>query len=462
MKKIVKSALAIALSATFLQGCQSTQAPQTQSSDATPKNIIMIVADGMGPVYPSAYRYYNDNPDTDIVESTVFDRHLVGSAITYPASVSGYITDSAAGATALATATKSYNKAIGVDVHKQPVDSVLQFAKDKGMKTGVVVTSQVNHATPASYITHNESRLNYNDIADSYIDNGINVDVLLGGGTKYFIREDRNLVSEFKQAGFSYIDSYESLNATDKTQPLLGLFAPVGLPWALDDKKPNRLSLMTKTALAHLENKNGYFMLIEASQVDWAGHGNDVASAMAEMSDLASTLKMLEKYVESNPDTLVVLTADHSTGGMSIAANGEYKWDPSSIRKFERSVDSIGKAFLKKNLSLEELSSALHTQVTDEEYQAVIDAKSKALTRVNAYTLLSREEKKSKRKPNASYIINPAINAIVDRTTNTGWTSGGHTGIDVPVYSFGKGFEKFRGVQDNTEIADKIFKMLGK
>jgi len=90
------------------------------------------------------------------------------------------------------------------------------------------------------------------------------------------------------------------------------------------------------------------------------------------------------------------------------------------------------------------------------------DAKSKALTRVNAYTLLSKEEKKSKRKPNASYIINPAINAIVDRATNTGWTSGGHTGIDVPVYSFGKGFEKFRGVQDNTEIADKIFKMLGK
>ena len=151
----------------------------------------------------------------------------------------------------------------------------------------------------------------------------------LGGGTKYFIREDRDLVSEFKNAGFQFIDSYEALNSTTTSQPLLGLFAPVGLPWALDDVQPNRLSAMTKTALSHLENDNGYFMLIEASQVDWAGHGNDVASAMAEMADLASTLKMLETYVENNPDTLVVLTADHSTGGMSIAANGEYKWDPS-------------------------------------------------------------------------------------------------------------------------------------
>ena len=152
-----------------MNGCQTTQKQaEIKSVEAAPKNIIMIVADGMGPVYPSAYRYYNDNPSTDIVESSVFDKHLVGSAITYPASVSGYITDSAAVATALATATKSNNKAIGVDVHKQPVDSVLQYAKDKGMKTGVVVTSQVNPATPASYITHNESRLNYNDIADSY------------------------------------------------------------------------------------------------------------------------------------------------------------------------------------------------------------------------------------------------------------------------------------------------------
>ena len=133
----------------------------------------MVVGDGMGPAYTTAYRYFSDNPETDLIEETVFDRHLVGMASTYPARVSGYVTDSAAAATALATGVKSYNGAIGLDVNKKSVESVLEWAKKQGKKTGVVVTSQVNHATPASYLAHNESRRNYNAIADSYIHKAI-------------------------------------------------------------------------------------------------------------------------------------------------------------------------------------------------------------------------------------------------------------------------------------------------
>ena len=96
--------------------------------------------------------------------------------------------------------------------------------------------------------------------------------------------------------------------------PVLGLFADDGLPWALDDTNKHRLSVMTKAATKQLENDNGYFLLIEASQIDWAGHSNDIASAMAEMADLAKTVEYLEHYVKNNPDTLVVITADHSTG----------------------------------------------------------------------------------------------------------------------------------------------------
>ena len=113
-----------------------------------PDNIIMIVGDGMGPAYTSAYRYFHDDPKTAAIEQTVFDRHLVGMSSTYPAPVSGYVTDSAAGATALATGTKTYNGAIGVDTDKKPLESVLVWAKTQGKKTGVVVTSRINHATP--------------------------------------------------------------------------------------------------------------------------------------------------------------------------------------------------------------------------------------------------------------------------------------------------------------------------
>jgi alkaline phosphatase len=142
-----------------------------------PKNIIMVIADGMGPAYTTSYRYFNDDPATETIEETVFDRLLVGSSSTYPARVSGFVTDSAAGATALSTGYKTYNGAIALDVNKNSVETVLEFAKQQGKKTGVVVTSQINHATPASYLAHNESRENYNAIADSYLDDGIKADV---------------------------------------------------------------------------------------------------------------------------------------------------------------------------------------------------------------------------------------------------------------------------------------------
>ena len=193
----------------------------------------MVIGDGMGPAYTSAYRYFSDDPNTKEVEETVFDRHLKGSSSTYPAAISGVVTDSAASPTALGTGVKSYNGAIGVDVNKKAVQTVLEWAKLQGKKTGVVVTSQINHATPASYLTHNESRKNYNAIADSYIDDGIKADIYLGGGSQYFIRDDRNLVEEFKQAGFHYLDSYQGLTNLPKAKPVLGLFADVGLPWAL-------------------------------------------------------------------------------------------------------------------------------------------------------------------------------------------------------------------------------------
>lgn len=420
---------------------------QVTPKKASPvKNIIMIVGDGMGPAYTTAYRYYNDNPATAAIEETVFDRHLQGMSSTYPAPVSGYVTDSAAGATALSTGIKSYNGAIGVDVDKKPIKTVLEYAKEIGKKTGVVVTSQVNHATPASYITHNEYRRNYNAIADSFIDNGINVDLLLGGGTQYFEREDRNLVNEFKANGFQYITQYEQLANIKANKPLLGLFAPVGLPWALDDTNKHRLSTMTKAATAHLENEHGYFMLVEASQVDWAGHSNDIASAMAEMDDLAQTLIFLEKYVEQHPDTLVVLTADHSTGGLTLGANGKYIWQPAEFKGMEQSSHFVAQFVAENNYTAKELAKMLTFELTEEQLAQLQEIKKIPLKELTQAKKIKKLYKK--------------INHFISQQSNTGWTSGGHTAIDVPVFAFGKKHHKFKGKIDNTDIAKTIFKLL--
>jgi alkaline phosphatase len=426
--------------------CSSTNSQKESDAQAnvtTPKNIIMVVADGMGPAFTTAYRLYKDDPKTPEIELTALDPYLVGTAQTYPAPVSGYVTDSAASATALSSGVKTYNGAIGLDVDKNPVESVLQRAKKLGMRTGLAVTSQIVHATPASYVAHNESRKNYNEIADSFLDDRLDdkniADVMLGGGWNYFIREDRNLVAEFQALGYQYANSYTDLLSLPVGKPTLGLFGDTGLSEALNDTNPHRLSVLAENAIAHLENVNGYFLLVEASQVDWAGHGNDIASAMAEMEDLEQTIKMLTSYVDQHPDTLVVLTADHSTGGLTIGADGDYRWSPEYIQNMKASVMAIAE----KMPAQEDM--ALYVE---DMFGFELNTEEK-----NIISGITSDTKTKER--------NTILKSILDKRTNTGWTTSGHTGVDVEVYAFGAGAQVFAGNLNNTDIAEKIFEFLG-
>lgn len=493
MKKLLPTLIPTLLITALASACNTTQntensANNNVNNNATSvpvKNIIMVIADGMGPSYITAYRNFADDPTTEVIERTVFDDYYVGTSSTYPAKISGYITDSAAAATALATGVKTYNDAISVDINKEPLETVLERAKKLGKKTGVVVTSQINHATPASYLTHNELRRNYNDIADSYIDNGFKADVYFGGGLKYFIRKDRNLVDEFKSAGFQYIDNYQGLSTLSADKPVLGLFGNIGLPWALDDEDPHRLASMTKAAVKQLESyqpegiqpqdKQGFFMLIEASLVDWAGHANDIATAMHEMDDLAKTFAYLEQYVNEHPDTVVILTADHSTGGLSIgrktaATNPNirsgYLWQPEILRTMTLSPEAFAKQFEKNDLSSEQMSKLLSFEVTPQEFKQLQASKKSAASKVEAFHKTAKENRKSKYPPTVNRIIAATLKHIIDVRTNTGWggisSSSTHTGVDVPVYVIGSEKQRFSGAIDNTDIAKQIFKLLEK
>ena len=431
-------------------------------ADNKPKNIIMVIADGMGPAYTTSYRYFNDDPATELIEETIFDRLVIGTSSTYPARISGLVTDSAAAATALASGVKTYNGAIGLDLNKKSVETVLEFAKKQGKKTGIVVTSQINHATPAAYLAHNKSRKNYHAIANSYIDNGIKADVYFGGGWKYFLREDRNLIDEFKAHGFQYIDNYHLLADLNVDKAVIGLFANIGLPWALDDKDPHRLSTMTKAAIKQLENDQGYFMLIEASQIDWAGHDNDIAAVMAEMTDLAKTMQYLEEYSHQHPDTLVILTADHSTGGLTVGANGKYEWNPEILRTMKQSPKAIAKLLAKTKITQQQVSKLLNFRITKSEVKQIKKAKMYAIEQLENYNQLDEYDRLKRKKPKISSMIASAITKLIDLRTNTGWTTGGHTAIDVPVHALGKNSEMFAGKLDNTDIAKNIFILLGK
>lgn len=408
-----------------------------------PRNIIMVIGDGLGPAYTTAYRNFVDDKSSEKIDATVFDRHLTGMASTYPARVSGYITDSAASATALSTGFKSYNGAIGVDVNKQSQQTVLEWAKSQGLKTGIAVTSQINHATPASFAAHNESRINYNAIADSYFDVKLEgkfvLDVMLGGGWQFYIREDRNLVDEFKSAGYQYVDDMQQLADLKPQQPVLGLFADEGMPWALDSDGKTRLPILVEAAVKQLSNEKGYFLLVEASQIDWAGHNNDISSVMAETHDLALTLAWLESYVESNPDTLVVVTADHSTGGFSLATDGDYRWDPEPLKGLKASLPTIAGKVTESISPINTAESWLGLIFSDAEKDQL--------------SLLNLGDKAA---------VYEALAHILDKRSNTGWTTSGHTGVDVQVFAMGQGAELFTGNMDNTDIAKKLFSLMGK
>jgi alkaline phosphatase len=185
----------------------------------------------MGVSYTSAYRYLKDDPSTKRVEPTEFDKFLVGQQTTYPEDAKQNVTDSASAATAMAAGVKTYNAGIAVDNDKSEVKTVLEAAKEQGKSTGLVATSEITHATPASFGSHDVNRNNMNAIADDYYNERVNgnhkIDVLLGGGSDLFIRQDRNLTDEFKKDGYSYVSILQELKK-DKNDQVLGLFAKRG------------------------------------------------------------------------------------------------------------------------------------------------------------------------------------------------------------------------------------------
>ncbi|PKG78786.1 alkaline phosphatase [Shewanella sp. Actino-trap-3] len=397
-----------------------------------PTNIVIMIGDGMGPAYTTAYRYYKDNPETEEIEQTVFDRLLVGMASTYPASVSGYVTDSAASATALSTGVKSYNGAIAVDTEKRPLTTLMERAKALGLSTGVAVTSQVNHATPAAFLAHNESRSNYIDIAQAYLTT--DADVILGGGQQYFTP---TLLEQFTAKGYQHISELSQLESVHHPK-VLGLFADVQLPWGINDKKAHKLSHMTQKALDLLsQNKQGFVLLVEGSLIDWAGHSNDIATAMGEMDEFAAAIEVVEQFVRQSKDTLMVVTADHNTGGLSVGAHDKYEWHPEVLHKVQASPDVIATRAIAAEDWQTVTATLLGFTPSEVEYSQLQTARMQG---------------------NEPLAI--ALRKLIDIQSNTGWTSGGHTAMDVQVFAAGPGARLFSGHQDNVDIANKMFSLL--
>lgn len=444
-KKFLPLAVLSAVAFSSLGGTYSTaEATEVKSNNPEIKNVIVLIGDGMGVSYTSAYRYLQDSTESKFADRTELDKYLVGQQMTYPEDPEQNVTDSASAATAMSAGIKTYNNAIAVDNDGSDVKTVLESAKELGKSTGLVATSEITHATPASFGAHDHSRQNMNAIANDYYDDLVNgehkVDVLLGGGTDLFIRNDRNITEEFQKDGFSYVTNKDEL-LNNENEQVLGLFAERGMPKMIDRTEDiPSLEDMTTSAIERLnKDKDGFFLMVEGSQIDWAGHDNDIVSAMSEMQDFEKAFKAAIEFAKKDKNTLVVATADHSTGGYSIGANGNYNWFGEPIKAAKRTPDFMAQEIANGESVESVLSKYIDLDLTSEEIQSVKDAEAKGKT-----------------------AIDNAIEKIFDNRSHTGWTTGGHTGEDVPVYAFGAAADRFAGQIDNTDIAKNIFDIIEK
>jgi alkaline phosphatase len=234
------------------------------------------------------------------------------------------VTDSAAGATAIATGYRTNNYHISVNPkNNAPLTTIIELAEKLNKSTGIVVTSSITHATPGAFVSHVKDRSMEIEIARQLSE--LTIDVVIGGGKKYLTpkslggdRQDEiDLISKIKEKGYKYYDSYEKIKKDKPTNKFYALFEPVGLPKA-DDRKYS-LGDLSKIAIDYLSKQsNGFVLMIEGSQIDWSGHDNDQDYLLKEMEDFNTALNTVLDFAEKDGETLVVVTADHETGGMSI------------------------------------------------------------------------------------------------------------------------------------------------
>ena len=271
-----------------------------------PKNIVFVVGDGTGINQIALSRIVKGGPDHKLA---IDQLPINGISLTHP--YGNLITDSAAAATAWATGKKTKNKYLSIDHEKNILKTLPEMLYEKGYISGIVATSSITHATPAAFFAHIDSRYKEKEIANQFLNSPINIG--LGGGLEFF---------DIEKASKSHVllDRKELLDLDFRSdKKILGLFDKDGI--VRSEEKPTQRQ-MTAFALQHLSKNidacTGFFLMTEGSQIDWAAHDNDAKKMLIEFDDFDNTVKDLINFVTNDKNTLLIITADHETGGLQI------------------------------------------------------------------------------------------------------------------------------------------------
>lgn len=282
---------------------------QSSRHDRKPKNIILLIGDGMG--FAQVYAAMSVKNEKLNIEQAQY----IGFSKTY--SANNYITDSGAGGTAIACGVKTNNGYIGVDPQKLPVKSILEYAEENGRATGLIATSSITHATPASFIAHQASRYLDEKIAYDFLKT--DVDVFIGGGKKFFMdRKDHlNLIDSLKAR--KYQVSYSIDEAKNITTGKLACLTANEHNKTYTEGRGEMLVQSTQTAINILSRNNkGFFLMVEGSMIDWGGHANNIDYVTSELIDFDNAVGAALAFAKKDGNTLIIVTADHETGGLTL------------------------------------------------------------------------------------------------------------------------------------------------
>lgn len=453
-KKWFTYALAGTVAVSSLSVMQFNSEAEAKQAKKEPTNVIMLVMDGSSNNAVSLARWYKG-------ERLAMDEILTGGVTTY--SAESAITDSAPAGTALATGHKSNSGYVGVlpsvidmpgvkgnpDDAFTPVANVLEGAKQLGKATGIVSTSEIQHATPASFSSHVTSRSNYDDIGEQQVYQ--NMDVILGGGYDYLKSENRkdgeNLVSVIEEKkGFDLITTRDEL-LTTKSDKIYGSFAGSSMAYELDRTKtnPNEPSLaeMTSTAIDTLnKDKDGFFLMIEGSKIDWAAHANDPIGMVTDILSFDDAVNEALKFAKKDKNTMVIALTDHGNSGITIGnENTSSTYDKINISNY---INPLKKATMTVEGALSHLKADRSNLVEVAKLYGLDN-----LTAEETAALNATETKKL-----AGTLVN-----LLSKRADLGYTTGGHTGDDVFLYSYGP--KRISGLVDNTDLAKEMANFMG-
>lgn len=441
-------------------------------ADAPPpaaRGVILFIGDGMGLNVVRAAEIYSQA----IHKEPLIFNELPIRGVTITRSANSEVTDSAAAITALMSGKKTNNGRLNILPDDTIAYTIPKAAREKGLSIGVVSTTRLTHATPAGVYGHAASRNDEQLIADQFLD--LAPEAGLAGGLQYFTpptaskkskrTDQRDIVAQAKQKGYTFVSNASELQAldVDKVQKLLGLFSNSHMCYEIDrlneaacTEQPS-LAEMTRAALAVVsKNPKGFFVMVEGGRIDHACHAHDIAAAIHDVIAFDKAVKTALDFQKGHPDVLIIVTADHETGGLGLGRGVEYALDITSLKPIKSSIEVLNKKYARNHGALDALLNAKGFELDEREKRLLISQKEAENMQGSNPLLLHGTLDR--------YVgswFGYALSEIISARSKVGWTTFVHTADPVITYAAGPGERDFLGTYDNTDIAKKIFKALG-